>query len=318
MKIFVFSLLTASLIFLASSTPVFADTYKSAPICASQQKTVCKGKIVDDFLRGIKKWECQDSTRFCCNPSDPFCKPNNKISNPFDEAVYLNDADFVAATTRGEVFSPTTCGGGYAYSPSEGVCYTVNSFTFTRDTCSGDKVSTDNYCCIFNGPLCAHVLTCADATATPACFRGYIDCESRLYNKSVLPNGQIQCTPNKDKFKAAGIVSEFFTGTDFEGVCPRSSDGINYVDTAIGCIPTKDFTATVGFVLRWLFLAAGGIIIALVIKNGFTLLTSAGNPEKLKEVKESVTAIVTGVILIIFSLTILRIVGADVLGLPGF
>jgi hypothetical protein len=47
-------------------------------------------------------------------------------------------------------------------------------------------------------------------------------------------------------------------------------------------------------------------------------MTSAGNPEKLKEVRESFVAIITGVLLIIFSLTILKIVGADVLGLPGF
>lgn len=63
----------------------------------------------------------------------------------------------------------------------------------------------------------------------------------------------------------------------------------------------------------------GGIAMLLILISGFQRITSAGNPEKLHEAKELMTAAISGLLLIIFSVYILKFIGVDVFGtLPGF
>jgi hypothetical protein len=87
--------------------------------------------------------------------------------------------------------------------------------------------------------------------------------------------------------------------------------------TAIGCIQTNpaDFIKTLlGFGIG----IAGGIAFLLILLGGFQILTSSGNPEQLNAGKELVGAAVTGLLLIIFSLFLLRLIGFSILGIPGF
>ena len=95
-----------------------------------------------------------------------------------------------------------------------------------------------------------------------------------------------------------------------------SGKGIN---TAIGCIPalnTKE--AFLGFVLKWAVGIGGGIAFLLIIYAGFMIMTAAGNPERIKAGQELLTSAISGLILLIFSIFILRIIGIDILKLPGF
>jgi len=90
------------------------------------------------------------------------------------------------------------------------------------------------------------------------------------------------------------------------------------IDTAIGCIRTDKLEETVNFILKWVLGISGGVILLLLIITGYNLLTSTGNPEKLQGVKENIVSIFSGLILIGFSLVLLKVIGADVLKLPGF
>lgn len=87
--------------------------------------------------------------------------------------------------------------------------------------------------------------------------------------------------------------------------------------TAIGCIP-----ATIdGFVKKVLPFAmglGGGIAFLLMLFGALQIMTSAGNPEKLNAGKELVTSAIVGLLLIIFSIFLLRLIGTDILGVPGF
>ena len=87
--------------------------------------------------------------------------------------------------------------------------------------------------------------------------------------------------------------------------------------TAIGCIPTTPS----GFIEKFLGLGiglAGGIAFLLIVFSGFQMITSTGNPERLNAGKELLTSAISGLILIIFSIFLLRLIGIDILGLPGF
>ena len=88
------------------------------------------------------------------------------------------------------------------------------------------------------------------------------------------------------------------------------------LNTAIGCIPilgTKE--AFLSFILKWAVGIGGGIAFLLIIYAGFMIMTSAGNPERLKAGQELLTSAISGLILLIFSVVILKIIGVDILGL---
>ncbi len=89
------------------------------------------------------------------------------------------------------------------------------------------------------------------------------------------------------------------------------------IDTAIGCIPISDTNAFVGFILKWAIGIGGGIAFLLIVVAGFQIMTSSGNPERLKAGQELLTSAIAGLIMIIFSVFILQIIGVTILKLPG-
>lgn len=87
--------------------------------------------------------------------------------------------------------------------------------------------------------------------------------------------------------------------------------------TAIGCIPS-DPTAFIGKLLSFGVGIAGGIAFLLMLFAGLQMMTSAGNPERLNAGKELMGAALMGLLLIIFSVFILRLIGFTILRIPGF
>lgn len=87
--------------------------------------------------------------------------------------------------------------------------------------------------------------------------------------------------------------------------------------TAIGEISTSP-GGFIKSVLVLILSLSGGIIILLIIINGYKLMVSQGDPEKVKEARESVMSAIAGLLLIIFSIVILQFITVDVLHLPGF
>jgi len=95
-----------------------------------------------------------------------------------------------------------------------------------------------------------------------------------------------------------------------------TKDGEDGVKTALGCIPTDPMD-----LVKWLFpylLGFGGLAaFGLIVYSGFRLMTSSGDPQKIQGAKETITSAITGLIFIILSLFLLRLIGVDILGLPG-
>ena len=92
----------------------------------------------------------------------------------------------------------------------------------------------------------------------------------------------------------------------------------NAINTAIGCIQADDAGGFAQYLLRIGIGMGGGIAFLLIIFGGFQILTSAGNPERLNEGKELVSSAIAGLLMVIFSIFLLKIIGVDILGIPGF
>lgn len=101
--------------------------------------------------------------------------------------------------------------------------------------------------------------------------------------------------------------------------CSKSTPegNINGIKTVFGCVTTRtsDF---VTILFQGALGIAGGIAFLLILLGGLKILTSAGNPEGLAEGREIITSAIVGLLLIIFSVFVLRFIGVDILAIPGF
>ena len=98
-----------------------------------------------------------------------------------------------------------------------------------------------------------------------------------------------------------------------QGKCPD-----DHIDTAIGCIPIYDSAAIAAFFYRWGISIAGGIALILIVYAGYMINSSSGDPRKLQAGKELLTAAVLGLLLLVFAAYILRVIGVDIIQIPGF
>jgi hypothetical protein len=99
--------------------------------------------------------------------------------------------------------------------------------------------------------------------------------------------------------------------------CPGSSDTNPQIYTGLGCIPTS----TSGFtsaLLTFLAGTAGAISLVLMLVATIQIMTGGDNAEQVKKGRELFTGAVTGLLFIIFSVTLLRIIAGDIIQLPGF
>lgn len=97
--------------------------------------------------------------------------------------------------------------------------------------------------------------------------------------------------------------------------CIKNGEGLW---TSLGCLKTdmtlfiKETVFGIGIGL------AGTISLLCIIYAAFMMQSSQGNPEKLKKAQELLTSCIMGLMLIIFSVFILRLIGVDILRIPGF
>ena len=118
--------------------------------------------------------------------------------------------------------------------------------------------------------------------------------------------------PTTPELPTAG-TTKLFCDSSGEPTSDPSITGKLY--TAIGCIPVRNTNEFIGFILRWAIGIGGGIAFLLIVFAGFQIMTSAGNPERLKAGQELLTSAIAGLILLIFSVFILRIIGVNILGI---
>jgi len=99
-----------------------------------------------------------------------------------------------------------------------------------------------------------------------------------------------------------------------------NSDGVRSgnpkINTAIGCIPVKLDSFFVWF-LPFVFSISGGIAFLLMVYGFITISTSKGDPKAIQGARETITSAITGLLISIFAIFILRLIALDILKIPG-
>lgn len=97
----------------------------------------------------------------------------------------------------------------------------------------------------------------------------------------------------------------------------RQNCNSGQVSTGVGCIPT-DASGLAQAIYSIVLGVAGGLAVLFIIIGGFKVATSSGDPDKLQEGRETITAAIAGLVFLLLAVSILAIIGIDILGLSAF
>jgi len=196
----------------------------------------------------------------------------------FDPSIYEED-ELDALGRR-----PVNCGA--QYNPNTHYCTCANSETYV-DSSAGMGAHTTYYCCgWYNGRFCS---ASAEGTSSPF----------ELCAQIRDPDMKAKC----------------------EACTNQASDdpqvGGEHIWTAVGCIPTN-YKGLVSTVIKIGVGVAGGFTFLMILAGSFMLTLSQGEPKKITEAKDMITSAIIGLIFIIFSVSILQLIGVQIFKLPGF
>jgi len=156
------------------------------------------------------------------------------------------------------------------------------------------------HCGFLNEPCCTSGATCLGAGLVCSGETCILDPSRPLPTVGTLPTLSLP-TPNSDYYCQVGGGAGLYAG----------------IKTAIGCVPVNNLTNFAGFFYRYILGFVGGIALLIMGFGAIKVITSAGNPEKVKQGQQLITATLTGLVFVIFSLFLLRLIGVDILQLPG-
>lgn len=133
----------------------------------------------------------------------------------------------------------------------------------------------------------------------------------------------IMITPAPEALKELSKFCSNLKSPNEQGECNNCVNGNNPdklvgVWTSVGCVYTSNTKAFIeNTVLSFGVGLAGLVALLCIIYSAFRLQTSQGNPESIKKAQELLTSCIMGLMLIIFSVFILRLIGVDILRIPG-
>ena len=216
----------------------------------------------------------------------------------------ISDHFCCAVPTPVPTTPPACISDGQCIGPGEICCsgtYDFDTTCYATETrCGTAPCGADDELCCLPG------LTCDPG----------LSCNSRI--------GRCTTSCSSDPDCDSGEVCQFGscvpTGGGSSGLSPQvvNCGGSRGIQTAIGCIPLENTNRFLGFILSWGIGIAGGIAFTLIIVAAFQITTSSGDPKKLQAGRELMTSAIAGLVLLIFSVLILRIIGVNILGIPGF
>ncbi len=321
-----------------------ADSWANKRCCYTEPASACKtagghcissppcpdGEKVDPFIA------CWDSSHLCCVSVTASCVCNATTGCSSDKLCVDGNCTAGGGLTGTCVAKETICSRGTPAADAA-TC---------QSTCQG-TCQLDNFgikrCCEETEGICVNGTTYADgATCASECKSPKI-CENDTKNFARCCVEQSTCTSGSVRADEAACQSNC-TGTcvaDRSGVkrCCTSSTpptdggdetcpgGINILGICLGgsqsgcveispfgCIPT-DIPGLAKTILGIGYGIGTLLAILFLIIGGYGVVTSTGDPEKLEKAKAQITAAVEGLVFLLLSVLILRIIGIDIIGL---
>ena len=224
--------------------------------------------------------------------------------NPIDPFVVCPNPAVCCSTAPECPIGPPTPTGPPACTPSTQICGGLVYDPGTGQTLcldlSGACIVPYFQCSLTSPNCCNNIINCPTPTPTPP----PIDfCDDYDY-----PACETDCTPGctLDAYDCCQEIEPF--QPSFCGIGQLS------LRTGIGCLWLNPY----GFIYniyRILLLLGGGIALLLMIIGSIFILTSQGQPERIKRGKEIFVGATVGLLFFIFATFLLELIGVDILGL---
>ena len=126
-----------------------------------------------------------------------------------------------------------------------------------------------------------------------------------------------QSFPERKHISILTYLFIFLSPTSAHASSPELCNGGKGIETALGCmkVDTSGFTTQI---LTFLAGTAGAIALVVMLAATIQIMTGGDNAEQVKKGKELFTGAITGLLFIVFSVTLLKIIAGDIIKLPGF
>lgn len=165
-----------------------------------------------------------------------------------------------------------------------------------------------------------YLLYCADRTAcVPQVFErpGSFTVALNVYN-SMTKSGYSNSDLPKEKPKSSTAPSNSQTkaSNSSSGFFPKSC-GPDSLSTALGCLPytSAGFISTL---LSFLIGISGAIALTTMLVATIQIMTASGDAKKLQSGRDLFSSALAGLLFLIFSVSLLRLIAGDIIKLPGF
>ena len=194
-----------------------------------------------------------------------------------------------------------------------------------------------NKCCVFsksasdlNKILSGESWGCVSILLTKVCFSDFIAPATTIYkslSSLIAYDGNYpQCRTGKalgegDACICSGVTDRkmcdrYLAGSSEAGDCSTCMSGDAGYYSALGCIKLNSFGGLItGGILTPLLSLGGLAAFLIIIYSAILIMTSSGEPEKIKKAKEMLTSALVGLLFIILSIFILKFISGDLLGI---
>lgn len=88
------------------------------------------------------------------------------------------------------------------------------------------------------------------------------------------------------------------------------------INTALGCVPVR-VDEFVTWALPYVFGISGGIAFLLMVYGFILMTTSNGDPKAVQGARETIMSAITGLLVSIFAIFLLRLIAVGILHIPG-